>query len=106
MKNCFTALIVGALAMGSVAPASAQDTKMREKAVSVTNEDFANAKTVAKLERRIASAARSVCARGRAFDPPSRGEEECYDKALENARLRLAEVRERHGLTERFARAD
>ena len=90
------------IALGAAAlaanPALAGDGAVRHERVKVSDEDFANAATMARLQRSIGLAAQRVClADG---DPASLSpdQQRCIDQAISDARADIVRIGARHGV--------
>ncbi len=95
MRNI--ALISAALAATLSLPAQANEVT-RHRAVKATAADFATPEGLARLERRLRSAARVVCRDHHPRShPPTEVEQRCYRRAMLNTRARMAELREEYG---------
>ena len=97
MRTIAIALIMVTIAAPTVASAENANPVIRHKTVPVSAQDFASAESTERLERKLRSAARAVCTRNRGFEPPSRAEQRCYERAVSNAKQSLAQKQAEHG---------
>lgn len=100
MHGFAIALALGATSAIFIAPplSLASEPEVRALRVKVTDEDFASAESLARLQSKLRRAAYKVCAKNDSFNGRSTEERACIAKALDGADSRLAQIQARYGI--------
>lgn len=98
MRNPAIIIAMSAAALAATAPALAGEGTVRHERVKVTDEDFANAWTIARLQRSIAQAAQRVCQANDQAGSPSPDQQRCIDEAIRDAQAGIVRISTRHGV--------